>query len=66
MPVVWASHLLGQPLKERVTGIDLFFELLGRSAQEGWRLYFLGAREGVVTEVVRPWECLLRAHSPVC
>ena len=53
MPVVWASHLLGQPLKERVTGIDLFIKLLGRAEQEGWRIYFLGAREEVVTEVLR-------------
>jgi N-acetylglucosaminyldiphosphoundecaprenol N-acetyl-beta-D-mannosaminyltransferase len=52
MPVVWASRLLGTPLKERVTGVDLFFELLGRAEREGWRVYFLGAREHVVTEVV--------------
>lgn len=24
MPVVWASRLLGKPLKERVAGVDLF------------------------------------------
>jgi N-acetylglucosaminyldiphosphoundecaprenol N-acetyl-beta-D-mannosaminyltransferase len=53
MPVVWASHLLGQPLKERVTGIDLFFGLLQRAEREGWRIYFLGAKEEIVTEVVR-------------
>jgi N-acetylglucosaminyldiphosphoundecaprenol N-acetyl-beta-D-mannosaminyltransferase len=53
MPVVWASRLLGEPLKERVTGVDLFFELLGRAEQRGWRIYFLGAREEVVSEVVR-------------
>lgn len=52
MPVVWASRLLGKPLKERVTGIDLFFSLLGRAEQEGWRVYFLGAREAVLNEVV--------------
>ena len=52
MPVVWASRLLGQPLPERVTGIDLFFNLLERAEQEGWRVYFLGAKEEVVTEVV--------------
>ena len=57
MPVVWASHLLGQPLKERVTGIDLFFSLLERAEREGWRVYFLGAKEEIVTEVVR------RAHQ---
>lgn len=53
MPVVWASRLLGRPLKERVTGVDLFFELLARAEQRGWRVYFLGAREAVVAEVVR-------------
>ena len=26
-PVVWASRLLGRPLKERVTGIDLFMPI---------------------------------------
>lgn len=53
MPVVWASRLLGQPLPERVTGIDLFFNLLERAEREGWRVYFLGATEVVVAEVVR-------------
>lgn len=53
MPVVWASHLMGQPLKERVTGIDLFFRLLRRAQEKGWRVYFLGAKQEVVDEVVR-------------
>jgi N-acetylglucosaminyldiphosphoundecaprenol N-acetyl-beta-D-mannosaminyltransferase len=53
VPVVWASRLLGKPLKERVTGIDLFFELLGRAEQAGWRVYFLGARDAVLQETVR-------------
>src|SRR4051812_40065341 len=48
MPVVWASNLLGRPLKERVTGVDLFGELVARAARDGWRVYFLGAREAVV------------------
>lgn len=39
MPVVWASRLLGQPLKERVTGIDLFEALMKRSAEQGWRVF---------------------------
>lgn len=53
MPVVWASRVLGQPLKERVTGVDLFFRLLERAERSGWRVYFLGARQEVVDEVVR-------------
>ncbi len=53
MPVVWASRLLGRPLKERVTGVDLFFELMVCAEQRGWRVYFLGAREPVIAETVR-------------
>jgi len=45
VPVVWASRLLGKPLKERVAGIDLFEFLVKRAAEKGWRVFFLGARE---------------------
>lgn len=51
-PVVWASRVLGLPLKERVTGIDLFEGLVQRCAEHGWRPYFLGAREEVVEKLV--------------
>ena len=51
MPVVWASRLLGTPLKERVAGIDLFEALMARAAERGWRVYLLGAKEEVVSEV---------------
>ena len=51
MPVVWAARLLGQPLKERVAGIDLFEALMARAATRRWRVYLLGAREEVVREV---------------
>lgn len=53
MPVVWASRLLGKPLKERVTGVDLFEALMARAAQKGWRVFLLGAREEVVSGVAR-------------
>lgn len=51
MPVVWASRLLGKPLKERVAGVDLFEALMRRSAQKGWRVFLLGAREEIVGAV---------------
>lgn len=56
MPVVWASHLLGKPLKERVAGVDLFEALMRRSAEKGWRVFLLGAREEVVSGVKRAYE----------
>ncbi|MFN3810605.1 MAG: WecB/TagA/CpsF family glycosyltransferase [Roseateles asaccharophilus] len=51
MPVVWASRLLGKPLKERVAGVDLFDALMGRAAEKGWRVYLLGAKEEIVSKV---------------
>jgi N-acetylglucosaminyldiphosphoundecaprenol N-acetyl-beta-D-mannosaminyltransferase len=51
MPVVWASRLLGRPLKERVAGCDLFEALMRRAGERGWRVFLLGAREDVVSKV---------------
>ena len=51
MPVVWASRLLGKPLRERVAGIDLFEALMQCAAARGWRVFLLGARPEVVREV---------------
>jgi len=56
MPVVWASRLLGKPLKERVAVVDLFEALMQRSSKTGWRVFLLGAREEVVSEVKRQYE----------
>nr|AUN36937.1 N-acetylmannosaminyltransferase [uncultured bacterium] len=52
MSVVWASRLLGQPLQERVTGIDLFERLVEHAARRGLSVYLLGAREQSVRGVV--------------
>jgi N-acetylglucosaminyldiphosphoundecaprenol N-acetyl-beta-D-mannosaminyltransferase len=45
MPLVWASHLLGSGLKERVTGADLVPRLAELSARNGHRIFMLGASE---------------------
>ncbi len=45
--VLLAAKRLGQPLKEKVAGIELGTHLLERSAQEGKRIFFLGAKPGV-------------------
>jgi N-acetylglucosaminyldiphosphoundecaprenol N-acetyl-beta-D-mannosaminyltransferase len=45
MPLVWASHLLGAGLKERVTGADLVPRLAELSACNGYRIFLLGASE---------------------
>ncbi len=52
MPVVWASKLLGRPLKERVTGADLVPLIAEASARHGYRIYLLGAAEPVMRRAV--------------
>ena len=56
MPVVWASRLLGKPLKERVAGVDLFEALMRHAAARGWRIFLLGAREEVVGQVAATYQ----------
>lgn len=46
-PLVWASHLLGNPLKQRVAGADLVPALIRESARQGYRVFLLGAQAGV-------------------
>lgn len=56
-PVVWLSHLnppqAGGPLRERVTGSDLFWELARASATTGLRLFFLGGAVGAADGAAR-------------
>lgn len=41
-PIVWASHLQGTPLPERVAGSELVWHLAERAAREDRSLYLLG------------------------
>lgn len=46
--IVWASRLLGDPLPERVAGVDLMQELFALAEADGYRVFILGAREEVL------------------
>ena len=50
--VVWAGRVLKAPLPERVAGIDLFLRLLAEAETAGVSVYFLGAKEEVLEEMV--------------
>jgi N-acetylglucosaminyldiphosphoundecaprenol N-acetyl-beta-D-mannosaminyltransferase len=58
--LVWASRLLGEPLPERVAGIDLMLRLLEIAEAEGFRVFFLGARADVLARA----STNLRARYP--
>lgn len=49
--VVYAARLLGTPLPERVAGIDLMYEIMARGADQGRRVFCLGATEEVSQKV---------------
>lgn len=60
--VVWASRYVGQPLGERVTGIDLVHAICQTSQASGWRIYILGAAPGIAQQAADK----LKAQYPGC
>ena len=57
--VVHAARILGTPLQGRVPGIDFAAGLMARLAQNGGRLFLLGAKPGVAQQA---GENLARAY----
>lgn len=51
--VLWAARWLGAPLQQRVTGSDGIYQICERAAQAGWRVYLLGAGEGVAARAAQ-------------
>lgn len=45
-PIVWATRLLGKPLKERVAGSDLVPAVCAHAAKTGLRVFFFGGAPG--------------------
>lgn len=48
-----AGRILGKPLKERVSGIDLFHNLLPLAIRKDYKIYLLGAAPDVIQRAVR-------------
>jgi N-acetylglucosaminyldiphosphoundecaprenol N-acetyl-beta-D-mannosaminyltransferase len=47
MPLVWLSRLLGQPLSDRITGVDVLEQGAAIAAAQGYSIFLLGAEPGV-------------------
>jgi N-acetylglucosaminyldiphosphoundecaprenol N-acetyl-beta-D-mannosaminyltransferase len=58
--LLWAARRHGTPLRQRVTGSDGVPIIAAAAAEPGWRLYFLGAAEGVAEKAAE----VLRARHP--
>ncbi|MFK7694774.1 WecB/TagA/CpsF family glycosyltransferase [Paenibacillus sp. HJGM_3] len=48
--VVWAASYVGNPVAERVPGIELIHKLFAVCERRGWKVYLLGAAPDVVRE----------------
>lgn len=55
LPLVWVSRLLGTPLPERVTGVDLMQALVKLAFEKRYKIFFLGAEEEVVADLVKKY-----------
>lgn len=45
--LLWAAGFLGTPLSERLAGVDTVRKMASLAAERGYRLFLLGAAEGV-------------------
>lgn len=60
MSIVWAARFLGVPVRERITGIDLFLKLVAVAAESHYKIFLLGATKEVVAKVTS----ILRRQYP--
>ena len=56
-PLVWISKWYGHPIKEKISGSDLFPRLCEMAANKGYRMFFLGAADGVAAKAADRLKC---------
>lgn len=52
-PLIWISKWYGTPIKEKISGSDLFPLLCKMAAEKGYTMFFLGAAEGVAATAAK-------------
>lgn len=50
MPLIWISKLKKTPIKEKVSGSDLFPKVCEMAAKKGYKVFLLGAAEGIAAK----------------
>lgn len=51
--LLWASRRLGAPIPQRVTGSDGVPLIARHAAENGWKIFFLGAAEGIAERAAK-------------
>lgn len=54
--VVWMARVLGLPVTERVSGVDMVQRICERAGERNYRVYLLGAQPGVAEEAAHVLE----------
>lgn len=52
-PLLWIAKWYGTPIKEKISGSDLFPLLCKMAAEKGYTMFFLGAAEGVAANAAK-------------
>lgn len=52
-PLLWIASWYGNPIKEKISGSDLFPLLCKMAAEKGYKMFFLGAAEGVAEKAAK-------------
>ncbi|ENZ30807.1 WecB/TagA/CpsF family glycosyltransferase [Clostridium butyricum 60E.3] len=50
MPLIWISKLKKNPIKEKISGSDLFPKVCKLASDKGYKVFLLGAAEGVAAK----------------
>jgi N-acetylglucosaminyldiphosphoundecaprenol N-acetyl-beta-D-mannosaminyltransferase len=55
LPVIWLGRMAGLPLtsSHRMTFLDCFDSILADAAERGWRIFYLGSTEAVLTKALK-------------
>ncbi len=52
-PLIWISKLLKRPIKEKISGSDLFPRICELSAKKGYKIFIMGAGIGVADKAAK-------------
>lgn len=69
-PLIWISKFLKTPIKEKISGSDLFPKLCALAAERQYKVYLLGAADGVAAQAadnltkMNPGLCIVGTFSP--
>ena len=53
MPIIWFSKFFSHPIKEKISGSDFLPKLCELASKKGYKMFFLGANEGVAEKAAQ-------------